>query len=151
MTIQAKSMTIQAKSMTIQANKEMFLSDKGLILPFVLLISLVLSLFLIKTAELNIEPHDDIGESGNMYRLGVHENLYDYIKDNMGTVVLFLGTWCDESKKIKNLLNEKADRNIVVVDDRHPDSTLVDSFPGIYIYNGKRLEKSSLKDITDRT
>lgn len=105
-------------------------------------------MFLIMTAEIP-DKEEEFDTTSNFYRLRVHENLYDYIQENIGTVVLFLASWCDESKKIKKLLDEKCDRNVIIVDERHPDSTLVRDFPSIYIFDGKILEKKKLKEIND--
>jgi hypothetical protein len=114
----------------------------------VLFVSLFLAMFLIKTAEIP-DSDPDLESNNNFYRLKVHENLYDHINDNLGTVVLFLASWCDKSKKIKKLLDDKCDCNVIIVDERHPDSILARKFPSMYIYNGKVLEKGSIKQISD--
>jgi thiol-disulfide isomerase/thioredoxin len=106
-----------------------------------------MAIFLIMTAEIP-EIQEDF-ETDNFYRLRVHENLYDHIHDHIGTVVLFLASWCDKSKKIKKLLDENCDRNVIIVDERHPDSSLSRNFPGIYLFNGKTLEKKNMKEIND--
>lgn len=112
------------------------------------LVSLLLASFLVFTAEMPYNT-EDIHLANGFYRLKVHENLFDHINDNLGTVVLFLASWCDESKKIKYLLNDGCDRNVIVVDERHPDSVLAREFPSMYIFNGNLLEKSNIKDISD--
>lgn len=112
---------------------------------FLVVISLIVSVFLVSTAE--YPDYDPFKLSKNFHKLRLDQNLYEVVKDNIGTVVLFIAPWCEDSKRIKNLLDEKCDRSIVVVDDRHPDSSFVKDFPGIYIYDGKILKKQSIKDI----
>lgn len=111
-------------------------------------ICLFLAYFLIKTAEIPDNDHE-LESDNNFYRLKVHENLYDHINGNTGTVVLFLASWCDKSRKIKRLLDDKCDCNVIIVDERHPDSILAQKFPSMYIFNGKVLEKGSIKQISD--
>lgn len=88
-------------------------------------------------------------ETHNFYRLKVHENLYDYIKNDIGTVVLFLSSWCEESKKIKRLLDENSEKRVIIVDERHPDSSLTRNFPSIFIFDGKTLLKKNIKEVSD--
>lgn len=110
--------------------------------------SVMLALFLIRTAEIP-DTEEDLEYGNNFYRLKVHENLADVVDDNLGTVVLFLASWCDKSKKIKMMLDDKCDRNVIIVDERHPDSILASTFPSVFIYNGTVLEKSSIKKVSD--
>jgi len=114
----------------------------------ILLTSTILSMFLIRTAEIP-DNEEDLEDGNNFYRLRVHENLFDKIDDNLGTVVLFLASWCDKSKKIKMMLDDKCDRNVIIVDERHPDSILANEFPSTFIYNGKVLEKCSIKKVSN--
>jgi hypothetical protein len=113
----------------------------------IILTSFMLVMFLVKTVEIP-DCSNESDTHGNFYTLKVHENLYDHIND-MGTVVLFLASWCDKSQRIKKLLDDRCDCNMIIVDERHPDSVLAQEFPSLYIFNGTVLEKGSIKQVSD--
>jgi hypothetical protein len=117
--------------------------------PFIVFVVACASLLSVVLLASGLDSKDitDDFEYSNFYRLKVHENLYDYINDTVGTVVIFIQTWCEDSKHIRSMLNESFDNPVIVVDERHPDATLTRKFPSMYIFDGAKLRETTLGEV----